>query len=473
VEWVAQTLLTHPEIAVLLAVGLGAALGRLRYRSISLGAVTGTLIAGVLLGALVRIENPDGTVASLTVEGPAKNLFFLLFLFALGIRLGPQFVAGLKGSGAPQALFAAILAVVGFTTVFIVAKVLDLNPGLAAGVAGGGLTQSAIVGVAQGSIAGLPQDAATLKEWSDLVPVAYAVTYLFGTIGTALYCANVAPRMLGITDLPKAAAALERRVGLAQTPPDVHSAYLDVTRRAYHLTNLPTGVSTAGELEQHLAEACGQDHHVYVARIRTADGLQDATPDSTLTAGSTVVLTARRIDLFAPDLAHFAEEVNDYELLGFAIEDLWVVVAPHGAAGRTVGDLRADKHFRRIYLRGLRRSGHDLPLADSVVLRAGDEVRMQGPLPLLEGVIPRVGHAERSGVESSLVLLGLGIAAGALTGAPSLRWRFQMDRQCTSGPHRAIAMRARPLRSTMSSARPGGPGHPDWLQGLAPESADQ
>jgi putative transport protein len=104
VEWVAQTLLTHPEIAVLLAVGLGATLGRLRYRSISLGAVTGTLIVGVLLGALVRIEHPDGTVASLTVEGPAKNLFFLLFLFALGIRLGPQFVAGLKGSGAPQAL---------------------------------------------------------------------------------------------------------------------------------------------------------------------------------------------------------------------------------------------------------------------------------------------------------------------------------------------------------------------------------
>jgi putative transport protein len=178
VEWVAQTLLTHPEIAVLLAVGLGAALGRLRYRSISLGAVTGTLIVGVVLGALVRIENPDGTVASLTVEGPAK--FFLLFLFALGIRLGPQFVAGLKGSGAPQALFAAILAVVGFTTVFIVAKVLDLNPGLAAGVAGGGLTQSAIVGVAQGSIAGLPQDAATLKEWSDLVPVASSVSHKCG-----------------------------------------------------------------------------------------------------------------------------------------------------------------------------------------------------------------------------------------------------------------------------------------------------
>jgi AspT/YidE/YbjL antiporter-like protein len=328
VEWVAQTLLTHPEIAVLLAVGLGAALGRLRYRSISLGAVTGTLIVGVLLGALVRIEQPDGSITSLTVEGPAKNLFFLLFLFALGIRLGPQFVAGLKGSGAPQALFAAILAVVGFTTVFIVAKVLDLNPGLAAGVAGGGLTQSAIVGVAQGSIAGLPQDAATLKEWSDLVPVAYAVTYLFGTIGTALYCANIAPRMLGITDLPKAAVALERRVGLAQTPPDVHSAYLDVTRRAYHLTDLPNGVSTAGDLEHHLDDACGQDHHVYVARIRSADGLQDATPGSTLTAGNTVVLTARRIDLFAPDLAHFAEEVNDYELLGFAIEDLWVVVAP-------------------------------------------------------------------------------------------------------------------------------------------------
>ncbi|MBN9111581.1 MAG: aspartate-alanine antiporter [Pseudonocardia sp.] len=417
-DWFSRALVGHSEIAVLLAVGLGFALGRLRYRSISLGAVTGTLIVGVVLGALVTVHRPDGTVATLSVDGPAKNIFFLLFLFALGIRLGPQFVAGLRGTGAPQAVFAVVLALVGFGVVLVVAAVTGLNPGLAAGIAGGGLTQSAIVGVAQGSIAGLAQDPATLKEWSDLVPVAYAVTYLFGTIGTALYCANVAPRLLGITDLPAAAAALERRLGLARTSPDVQTAYLDITRRAYRLTTLPPDVTTAADLEQHLRSG---DHHVFVARIRTDAGPADATPATPLAPGCSVVLTARRIDLFAASLAGVAEEVDDPELLGFAIEDLWVVVSARGATGRTVGQLRADPGFRRIYLRGLRRSGHDLPVGDAVTLHSGDEVRLQGPLPLLESVIPLVGHAERARVESSMVVLGLGIAAGALIGVPALR----------------------------------------------------
>lgn len=75
--------------------------------------MTGTLIVGVVLGALVTVPRADGTVATLSVDGPAKDTFSLLFLFALGIRLGPQFVAGLKGTGAPQALFAVVLAVVG------------------------------------------------------------------------------------------------------------------------------------------------------------------------------------------------------------------------------------------------------------------------------------------------------------------------------------------------------------------------
>nr|WP_240189216.1 hypothetical protein [Nakamurella flavida] len=410
----------HPEIAVLLAVGSGFALGQVRVRSVSLGAVTGTLLVGVALGVVVRLPDTGAGRTTLVVDGPARNIFFLLFLFALGVRLGPQFVAGLRGTGAPQALFAVVLAVVGFATVLGVAAAFGLNPGLAAGVAGGALTQSAIVGVAQGSIAGLGADASTLQEWSDLVPVAYAVTYLFGTVGTALYCANIAPRLLGITALPAAAAALEERLGLAGSAPDVHSAYLDVTRRAYLLTALPDGVRTCGDLETYLETRAGGGQRVYVARVRTGDTVRDADPGTVLAAGGTVALTARRMDLFADALAPVAHETDDRRLLDFGIEDLWVMVSHRGAAGRTVGELRTDGRFRRIYVRALRRGGHDVPLADPVTLHAGDEVRVQGPQPLLEQTIPSIGHAERSDDRSGMVAIGLGIAAGALVGVPAL-----------------------------------------------------
>jgi putative transport protein len=134
-----------------------------------------------------------------------KQVFFLLFLFALGYKLGPQFFSGLKGDGLPQAVFTLILVVVGFVTVIVLSLVLDFNAGVAAGLAAGGLTQSSIIGVAQDSIPQLGLDPDTAEQWQDLVSVGYAVTYIFGTVGAAIYCANVAPRLLGIKDLPQAA----------------------------------------------------------------------------------------------------------------------------------------------------------------------------------------------------------------------------------------------------------------------------
>lgn len=213
--WFRDTIVEHPEIAVFLALGIGFFVGRFTYRGIGLGAVTGTLLAGVVIGAVLGDD--------LQVDAVVKQIFFLVFLFSLGYKLGPQFVAGLKGSGLPQALFAVLLAVVGFGTTIAISLALGYNPGLAAGLAGGGLTQSSIIGVAQDSIAGLPVSAATAKAWSDLVPVAYAVTYIFGTVGAALYISLLAPRLLGVRDLPAAAHRLEQQLGVHDDNPDVTS----------------------------------------------------------------------------------------------------------------------------------------------------------------------------------------------------------------------------------------------------------
>lgn len=419
--WLAQALVRQPEIVVLLTIGLGAVLGRVHHRSIAVGAVTGTLLVGVAFGALVTAPGADGAPVHVAVGGPLKSLFFLLFLFALGFRLGPQFVAGLRGTGLPQAVFAVVLAVVGFAVTIGVALVLGYNPGLAAGLAAGGLTQSAIIGVAQGSIAGLPQAPETIAAWTDLVPVAYAVTYIFGTVGTAVFIANVAPRMLGIgRDLPAAAAALSRRLGVDEPNPDVVSAHMDVTRRAYRVWTLPPGVSTARQLEEHLEAADGSGHRVYVARVRAGGPPADAGPDTALHDGDTLALTARRMDLFAPHLTALADEVDDHELLDFPIEDLWVVVTSGKVAGETIGQLRNDPDSRRVYVRGLRRSGHDMPWSDSTRIHSGDELHVQGPLPLLEHSIAHTGYAERRTPEASLSTIGIGVAVGALVGVPAV-----------------------------------------------------
>ena len=87
----------NPALAVFLTVALGFLLGKLRIRSFSLGTVTSVLLVGVVVGQL-RIEIPE----------PAKTLFFLMFLFAVGYAVGPQFFRGLKKDGLPQVAFAVV-----------------------------------------------------------------------------------------------------------------------------------------------------------------------------------------------------------------------------------------------------------------------------------------------------------------------------------------------------------------------------
>src|SRR5512146_639064 len=120
----------HPEIAFFLVLGLGYLLGKLSLGSFKLGAVTGTLLAGVLVGQL-----------GITLSADVKQCFFLLFLFAIGFRTGPQFFRGLKSDGLQHAALAAIVAVTGLVAGWLVARAFGYDAGTAAGLMAGALTE--------------------------------------------------------------------------------------------------------------------------------------------------------------------------------------------------------------------------------------------------------------------------------------------------------------------------------------------
>jgi putative transport protein len=408
-SWIRDTIIDHPEIAVFLALGVGFFVGRFSYRGIGLGAVTGTLLAGVVIGAVLGDD--------LQVDPIVKQIFFLIFLFSLGYKLGPQFVAGLKGSGLPQAVFAVVLAVVGFGTTILISSLLGYNPGLAAGLAGGGLTQSSIIGVAQDSIAGLPVSRETAEAWSDLVPVAYAVTYIFGTVGAALYISLVAPRFLGIRDLPAAAHDLEQRLGVHDDNPDVTSAYQQVVRRAYRLTSAFTP-QTVGAFEEASDARIGS--RIFIARIRHGDTIVDPHLDQPLAPGDVVVVAGRHAAIIEDDLEAVADEIDDPALLDIPIEELSVVVTNRAVVGRTIGELRHDQRARQVFLKRVTRGGQPIPFGPDTRLHAGDELRVQGPLPLLEQGIRYVGFPERTDPKTDMVTVALGITVGAVIGVPSI-----------------------------------------------------
>src|SRR5271156_3248516 len=95
--WFATTLRQYPEIAIFLALAFGYYFGKFTFRGIGLGSVTATLLAGVVIGQI-----------GITISPPLKAFVFLMFLFAVGYAVGPQFVRGIARDGAPQAIFAVV-----------------------------------------------------------------------------------------------------------------------------------------------------------------------------------------------------------------------------------------------------------------------------------------------------------------------------------------------------------------------------
>ncbi len=116
-------------------------MGRLKIRKFSSRTVTGVLLVGALVGQL-----------NITVDGPMKAVFFLLFLFAVGYKVGPQFFRGLKKDGLPQVGFAVLMCIVSLIAPWILAKIMGYHVGEAAGLLAGSQTISAVIGVASDTI---------------------------------------------------------------------------------------------------------------------------------------------------------------------------------------------------------------------------------------------------------------------------------------------------------------------------------
>ncbi|MGC1560488.1 MAG: aspartate-alanine antiporter, partial [Bradyrhizobium sp.] len=187
VEWFVKVLHDRPEVTFFVTITIGYAIGRLRIGSFTLGAVTGVLLAGVLVGQL-----------GITLPASLKQVFFLLFLFSIGYRTGPQFFRGLRKDGLAQAALALVFSVVGLGVAYTIARMAGYEAGTAAGLIAGSLTESATIGTAGDAISNLPISKEAQAHLANQIPVAFAVTYLVGVIVAAWFLAQIGPRLLGV-----------------------------------------------------------------------------------------------------------------------------------------------------------------------------------------------------------------------------------------------------------------------------------
>src|SRR6185312_4643125 len=254
--WLQQFLVRYPELALFLVIAAGYWIGSFRIGAFSLGPVTGSLFAGLLVGDFAHVP-----VSSMT-----KSFLFLLFLFGVGYSVGPQFVLAMKRDGLKPMLMAIVVCLTGLGVAIVVGKVLGLDPGFAAGLLSGALTQSAAMGTATDAINGLSAPEAQRALFVSHVAVADAVCYIFGYIGVITFLTVVAPALLGI-DLRQEALKLEQSLGMTRTKPGLASAWRKFELRAYRLD----AQSPLVGLTAAAAEARVQEHRLFIHRIRRGE----------------------------------------------------------------------------------------------------------------------------------------------------------------------------------------------------------
>src|SRR6188768_1383820 len=278
-DWFTSTLRQYPEIAIFLTLAIGFYLGKFKFKGIGLGAVTATLLAGVVIGQI-----------GITIAQPLKATVFLMFLFAVGYGVGPQFVRGVAKDGLPQALFSVIQCAFCLVVPYLIAKFVHYDLGYAAGLYSGSQTISAAMGLSTDAINRLGLDPEKTKALLDGMPIAYAVTYMFGTVGSAIVIAIVGPALLRI-DLPAAAKDYEAKQGGSKDLGGAGSAWHRWELRAFRVKQ---GGKAVG-LRAIEAEALVPNARVFVERIRRSNGtIEDASADSVIREGDVVAVVGPR-----------------------------------------------------------------------------------------------------------------------------------------------------------------------------------
>jgi putative transport protein len=401
-DWFANTLRQYPEIAIFISLALGYYFGSFTYKGLGLGAVTATLIAAVIIGQL-----------GITVTGPLKPFFFLMFLFAIGYAVGPQFVRGIAKDGLPQALFACVVCVFCLLSSFGVAKVAGYDVGSAVGLYAGSQTISASMGLGTDAINRLGLPAEEAKNLLDAMPVAYAITYIFGTVGSAVVIALLGPVLLGI-NLEEACKRYEEKHGGKKAVGGPGTAWHQFDLRAYRVGQ---DARIAGKTVRD-AELLLPEQRVYVQRIRRGDELMDATSDTVIQAGDAVAVAGRR-DVLTNLIGTAAQEVDDRELLAVPIEGVDVYVTSKKVDGQRLTDLAGQSWARGVYLRKITRgaTGTEIPILPDTEINRGDILTLVGRTQDVSTATKVLGYPDKQTDVADVMFIGAAIAIGALVGA--------------------------------------------------------
>jgi putative transport protein len=400
-DWLHAVFQKTPEAALFLSLAAGYLIGQIRFGAFRLGGVSGSLIAALIVSQ-VGVHIDDGV----------KNAMFAVFIYAVGYESGPQCVNALNRETLREIAMAVFLAATALVTVIVCAKLFGLNKGLAAGLAGGALTQPAMIGTAGDAIARLGLSAQETRALQADVAVVYAVTYVFGSIGAIIVCVNVLPKFMrqNLKDVA------------TETDTDTHasagrvSALPALVGRAYRVKGAASG-RTISDIEAAEADM------ITIERVRRGGATIEPRADVVLAAGDIVLVVGRR-EVMAGAAASLGEEVADTDGMSVVMQTRQGVFTRRGMNHTTIAAVRAtvDRDMRHgVYLQAVSRAGLPLPVLPETRLEHGDVLTFFGSPQDTKRAVDAAGYELPYSDKTDFVYMGAGIVLGLLIGLIAVR----------------------------------------------------
>jgi putative transport protein len=397
----------EPLLALFLTIALGYFVGKLRVGSFVLGGIAGTLLVGVLIGQL-----------GVNIDSGIKGIFFALFIYAVGFQGGPQFFHALNRRSLNQLASAFVMCFTGLLCVLGAAWLFGLDRGMAAGLAAGGLTQSAIIGTAGDAIGKLGLSPDLMKTMQTNVAVGYAVCYIFGSLGPIIMVSWFLPLIMRWnirTEAVKLAKLLSG--GHAELDPGQFNAARQTSTRIYEVTAISKAIGTTTlAVDRQISDASVEAVYRQGKALELTDSLVIAAGDRVATTGPVTQLETASVLL--------GREVKPPNGLVLVEENREIILTNRALSGLTVGAIHdhANVETRHgVFLTAVKRMGLDLPVLDKLVLLRGDELHFIGSSLDLNRAQAKIGYKITAAAVTDFIFFGIGMLVGLLLGLIEFR----------------------------------------------------
>jgi len=409
-----QLFSSQPLLALFTTIALGYLVGKIKIGSFAVGGVAGTLLVGIVIGQL-----------GIAIDNGIRSVFFALFIYAVGFQGGPQFFQALNLRSLNQLASSFVMCFVGLLCVLAAAWAFDLDRGMAAGLAAGGLTQSAIVGTAGDAIGRLGLSPELMKSMQTDVAVGYAVCYIFGSLGPIIMVSWFFPFIMK-WDVRQEALKLAKQLsgGHSELEPGQFNAVRGIATRIYEVAQDSKAVGkTALAIDKELSDPSLEA----IFREGKTLELTDAT---IIQAGDRIAITGM-IKVLESASGFFGHDVPAPDGLLVVLESREVMLANRAFNDLQVGTIydRVNVDTRHgVFLTAVKRMGLDLPLLNKLELKIGDELHFTGSPADLNRVQSKIGYKITAATGADFIFFGIGMLIGITIGMIQFKiWGIPMS----------------------------------------------